>query len=122
MTNINFRTEFIIPDEGASLVTIVAAIAATALWLAEAFVSQPGVGPQRTERKIVRRFRQFDFVDVDGFRAVPQQDFLGQSFCLGRPDPHPDQQAMSFRKLFQSSCALAPQQPTRRTYCSGAYD
>jgi len=38
------------------------------------------------ERKILRRFRQFDFVNVDGFRAVPRQDFLGFGFFLRRSD------------------------------------
>jgi hypothetical protein len=43
------------------------------------------------ERKILRRFRQFDFVNVDGFRAVPRQDFLGFGFFLRRSDSDPDQ-------------------------------
>jgi hypothetical protein len=35
------------------------------------------------ERKILRRFSQFDFVNVDGFPAVSGQNFLGFGFFLG---------------------------------------
>jgi hypothetical protein len=43
------------------------------------------------ERKILRRLRQLDFVNMDGFRAVPRQDFLGFGFFLRRSDSDPDQ-------------------------------
>jgi hypothetical protein len=42
------------------------------------------------ERKILRRFRQFDFVNVDGFGAMPRQNFLSFGFLLGGLDAHPD--------------------------------
>jgi len=66
-------------------------IATTALWLPEPFVTQPGVGSQRMERKVLRPFRQLDFVNVDGFTAVPHQNFLGFGLLLRGSDSHPDQ-------------------------------
>ena len=66
-------------------------IATTALWLPEPFVTQPGVGSQRMERKVLRPFRQLDFVNVDGFCTVSQQNFLSLGFLLLGLDAHPDQ-------------------------------
>src|SRR6202171_769377 len=74
------------------------------------------------ERKILWPFRQFDFVDVDGFRAVPRQNFLGFGFFLRGSDSHPDQQTLRLRKLLQSPCALPLQQPTHPEHRSAAYN
>jgi hypothetical protein len=71
------------------------------------FVTQPRIRAQRMERKIVRFSRQFDFMNVDGLPAVPGQDFLGFGFFLRRANPHPDQQTLPFRLLFQSQCAFS---------------
>ena|ERR1700730_1827707 len=81
--------------------------ACAGLWPSEWFVTQPGIDSQRMERKILRRFRQFDFVNVDGFGAMPCQNFLGFGFFLRRSDSHPDKQALPFRLLFQSERALS---------------
>jgi hypothetical protein len=74
------------------------------------------------ERKILRRFRQFDFVNVDGFPAVPRQNFLGFGFFLRGADSYPDQQTLRLRKLLQSPCALPLQQPTHPEHRSDAYN
>jgi hypothetical protein len=42
------------------------------------------------ERKILRRFRQFNFVNVEGLGAMPRQKFLSFGFLLGGMDAHPD--------------------------------
>jgi hypothetical protein len=59
------------------------------------------------EREILWSFRQFDFVNVNGFRAVPRQNFLGFGFFFRRSDSYPDKQALPFRLLFQSERALS---------------
>ena len=46
-------------------------IIAAGLWAPERFVTQPGVGPQLVERKIFRPFRELNFVNMDGFSAMP---------------------------------------------------
>src|SRR5258708_36879501 len=87
-------------------------IIAMALWLPEPFVTQPGVGSHRMERKILRPFRQLDFVNVDSFCTVSKQKFLSFGFLLLRMDAHPNYQALRFRKPFQPQRALSPQPPT----------
>src|SRR6266403_840927 len=93
MTTINFRFNFIIcgarawsqrrllctsPDvlanDGASDRRL--HVTEAALWLPKPFVTQPGVGSQRMKRKIIRPFRQVDFMNVDGLRALSHQNFL----------------------------------------------
>jgi hypothetical protein len=43
-----------------------ASTSSAALWLAELFVAQLGIGPQRMQRKILGSLRHVDFVSVDG--------------------------------------------------------
>ena len=81
------------------------------LRLPEPFVTQPGIGSQGMERKILRSPRQFDFVDVDGFATMPHQHFLSLGFLFGGSDAHPDQKAIGFCKLFQSADALTLKSP-----------
>jgi hypothetical protein len=51
------------------------------------------------ERKIFRPFRELNFVNMDGFPAMPHQNFLSSGFLFRRSDPHPNQQAVRFGKL-----------------------
>lgn len=81
------------------------------LWLPEPFVTQPWIGSQGMERKILRSFRQFDFVNVDGFPTMPDQHFLCMGFLFGRSNAHPDQKSVGFRKPFQSADAVAFKSP-----------
>src|ERR1700731_556441 len=74
------------------------------------------------ERKILPRLRQLDFANMDGFSAVPQQNFLSFGLLLRRSDSHPDHQAIRFRKVLQSPNPLSPQPPTRQQYRHRAYD
>jgi hypothetical protein len=72
------------------------------------------------ERKILRPFRQLDFVNVDSFCTVSKQKFLSFGFLLLRMDAHPNYQALRFRKPFQPQRALSPQPPTRPKHGSAA--
>src|SRR4030088_3264820 len=97
-------------------------VIAAALWLPESFVTQPRVGSQRMEWKVLRPFRQIDFVNVVGSSSVSHQNFLSLGFFLGGPDSYPDQQTLRFRQLFQSPYALPPHPPAHQKHRSAAYN
>jgi hypothetical protein len=99
MTSINFRSKF------------VGRVSNAMLWLLQPFVTQPGIGAQRTQGKILCPLCWFDFMNVDGIPAMSHQDFLGLGFLLGRPDSHPDQQTLPFRLLVHSQSAFSIQPP-----------
>ena len=61
-------------------------------------------------------------MNVDGFAAMSHQNLLSFGFLLGVSYPHPDQQALRFRKPIRSKCALPPQPPTRPEYRCDACD
>jgi hypothetical protein len=84
---------------------------ATVLAPAKPFVSEPGIRPKRVQRKILRRFRQIDLVDMDGFRAMPNQDFLGGGLRLRGPDTNPHHEAVPFGDILQAEGPLAQQAP-----------
>lgn len=82
--------------------------------LSERLATQPGIDSQGMQRNILRRFRQFDFVNVDGLGAMPRQNFLSLGFLLGEMDAHPDEQSVRFRELLQPLYPLSLHPPTHR--------
>ena len=86
------------------------------LGLAKPLVSKPGIRPKRVQRKILGRFRQIDFMDVDGFRAMPNQDFLGGGLHLRRPDTNPHHETVPFGDILQAQISLAQQAPPDTEY------
>ena len=73
---------------------------------AKPFVSKPWVRPKRMQWKILGRFRQIDFVYVDGFRAMPNQDFLGGGLHLRGPNTDPHHETIPFRNVLQAHRSL----------------
>jgi hypothetical protein len=89
---------------------------ATVLGLAKPFVSKGGVRPKRVQRKILGRFRQIDFVDMDGFRAMSKQDLLGDGLNLRGPDTDPHHETVPFGEMLEAQVPLAQQAPPHTEY------
>src|SRR5438067_8463425 len=83
---------------------------------AKPFVSEPGIRPKRVERNILRCFRQIDLVDVYGFRAIPNQNFLGGGLHLRGPDTDPHHETVPFGDLLQAQGSLAQQASPHTEY------
>ena len=90
----------LVPDQGFAV-----------LWVSQPFVTQPGIGTQRMQGKILCPFCQFDFMNVNGIARHVASGFLEPGLLFPANEPAPRSTGPAIPKLLHSPSAIAMQPP-----------
>src|SRR5690606_16361465 len=77
-------------------------------WLAESFVAEPRVRPNRTQRDVLQSLFDLDLMHPNGLGAVVLEDPLGLLLLIGRVGADPQDKAARGHLLFELFGFLSP--------------